>query len=77
MYKLKKDWTKNVVKSKSRLAILDCNLVEGLDYGETCSPVASTKTFQLIGALAEVLKLHLHQLNVHSAFLCADLDEEI
>ena len=77
VYKLKKDWTGKVVKWKSRLVILGCNQVEGLDYGETFAPVAKATTFRLMVALAKVLKLHLHQLDVDSAFLYADLDEDI
>ena len=69
VYKLKKDWTGKVVKWKLRLVILGCNQVEGLDYGETFALVAKTTTFLLMVALAKVLKLHLHQLDVDSAFL--------
>ena len=51
--------------------------MEGLDYSETFAPVAKTTTFRLMVVLAKVLKLHLHQLDVDSAFLYADLDEDI
>ena len=77
MYKLKKDWTGKVVKWKSRLVILGCNQVQGLNYGETFAPVDKASTFRLMVALAKVLNLHLHQLDVDSVFLYADLDEDI
>ena len=77
VYKLKKDWTGKVVKWKSRLVILGCNQLEGIDFNETFAPVAKGTTFRLMVALAHVMGLRLHQLDVDSAFLYADLEEEI
>ena len=76
VYKLKKDWIGKVVKWKLRL-IIGCNQIVGQDYGETFAPVAKATTFRLMVALAKVLKLHFQQLDVDSAFLYADLDEDI
>ena len=77
VYKLKKDWTGKVVKWKSRLVILGCNQLEGIDFNETFAPVAKRTTFRLMIPLAHVMGLRLHQLDVDSAFLYADLEEEI
>ena len=66
-----------MVKWKSRLVILGCSQIEGIDFNETFAPVAKATTFRLMMALAHVLQLHVHQLDVDSAFLYADLDEEI
>ena len=49
----------------------------GYYYTETFAPVAKTTIFRLMMALAHVLQLHLHRLDVDSAFLYADADEEI
>ena len=75
--KPKKDWTGKVVKWKSRLIIIGCSQIEGIDFTETFASVTKAITFRLMMALAHVLQLHVHQLDVDSAFLYADLDEEI
>ena len=51
--------------------------VEGVDYTETFAPVAKVATFRLMLALTKVLNLHIHQLDVDSAFLYADLQENV
>ena len=50
---------------------------EGIDYDETFAPVAKVTTFRLMLALSKVLDLKIHQLDVDSAFLYADLDENV
>ena len=45
VYKLKKNWTGKVVKWKSRLMILGCNQVKGLEYGETFPPWPKQQNF--------------------------------
>ena len=50
---------------------------EGIDYDETFAPVAKVTTFRLMLALSKVLDLKIHQLDVDSAFLYADLDEDM
>ena len=77
VYKLQKDWTGKVVKWKSRLIILGCSQIEGIDFTKTFAPVANATTFRLMMALTHVSQLHFHQLDVDSAFLYADLDKEI
>ena len=77
VYRLKKDWTGNVVKRKSRIVVQGFSQVEGVDFTETYAPVAKVTTFRLMLALAKVLNLHIHQLDVDSAFLYADLKEDV
>ena len=77
VYKLKKDWTGKVVKRKSRLVVQGFLQQEGVDYGETYAPVAKAATFRLMLALTKAKKLHLHQLDVDSAFPYADLAEDM
>ena len=77
VYRIKKDWTGKVVKRKSRLVVQGFSQVEGVDYEETFAPVAKVTTFRLMLALSRVLKLKIHQLDVDSAFLYADLDEDV
>ena len=77
VYKLKKDWTGKVTKRKSRLVVQGFLQREGVDYGETYAPVAKAATFGLMLALTKAKKLHLHQLDVDSAFPYADLAEDV
>jgi len=77
VYKLKKDWAGKITKRKSRLVVQVFSQVEGVDYNETFAPVAKATTFRLMLALARVLKLRIHQLDVDSAFPYADLDEDV
>ena len=46
-----------------------------MDYEETFAPVAKVTTFRLMLALSRELKIH--QLDVDSTFLYADLDEDV
>ena len=51
-----------MVKWKSRLVILGCSQIEGIDFTETFAPEAKATTFRLMVALAHVLQLHVNQL---------------
>jgi hypothetical protein len=77
VYKLKKDWQGKVTKRKSRLVVQGFLQQEGVDFNETYAPVAKSTTFRLILALTKILKLHLHQLDVDSAFPYADLEKDV
>ena len=57
--------------AKSRLVVQGFSQREGIDYDETFAPV------RLMLALSKVLNLQIHQLDVDSAFLYADLDEDV
>ena len=50
---------------------------EGIDYNETFSPVSTKDSFRIIMALVAHFDLELHQMDVKTAFLNGDLDEEI
>jgi hypothetical protein len=77
VYKLKKDWKGKVVKRKSRLVVQGFLQREGVDFNETYAPVAKAVTFRLMLALTKSMNLHLHQLDVDSAFPYADLEEDV
>ena len=77
VYRVKKDWTGKISKRKSRLVVQGFAQREGVDYEETYAPVAKVTTFRLMLALSKVLDLKIHQLDVDSAFLYADLDEDV
>ena len=77
VYRVKKNWLGKIIKRKSRLVVQGFSQVEGVDYDQTFAPVAKVTTFRLLLALSKVLKLQIHQLDVDSAFLYADLDEDV
>jgi hypothetical protein len=65
------------MKFKARLVVLGCGQREGIDYLETFAPVAKGGTIRLLLALSQLLGLHIHQMDVDTAFLYAKLKEEI
>lgn len=50
---------------------------KGFDYQETYSPVAKITTFRILLAFAVQNDLHIHQMDVKTAFLNGDLREKI
>ena len=76
LLKLKK-MAEGRMKFKARLVVLGCGQREGIDYLETFAPVAKGGTIRLLLALAQLLGLHVHQMDVDTAFLYAKLKEEI
>jgi hypothetical protein len=77
VYKLKKDWRGKVTKRKSRLVCQGFLQQQGVDFNETYAPVAKGTTFRLMLAMTKAFNLHLHQLDVDSAFPYADLEEDV
>ncbi|CAM8968501.1 unnamed protein product [Rhodiola kirilowii] len=73
--KMKVDGT--IEKFKARLVIQGFRQKFGLDYFDTYAPVARISTIRLLIALASIHKLIVHQMDVKTAFLNGDLEEEI
>ncbi|KAK1413803.1 hypothetical protein QVD17_35586 [Tagetes erecta] len=67
----------SIDKFKARLVIQGFRQKEGLDYFDTYAPVARISTIRLLLALAAIHNLVIHQMDVKTAFLNGDLDEEI
>ena len=73
--KMKTDGT--IDKYKARLVIKGYKQKEGLDYFDTYSPVTRITSIRMVLAIAALRNLEIHQMDVKTAFLNGDLDEEI
>ncbi|GJT67365.1 retrovirus-related pol polyprotein from transposon TNT 1-94 [Tanacetum coccineum] len=73
--KMKADGT--VDKYKARVVIQGFRQREGLDYFDTYSPVTRITSIRMIIAIAALRNLEIHQMDVKTAFLNEDLEEEI
>ena len=62
---------------KARLIAKGFSQQHGLDYDETFSPVARFQSLQTLLALAVQDGLHIHQMDVTTAFLNEKLKEEV
>jgi len=67
----------SIDKYKARLVIKGYRQREGLDYFDTYSPVTRINSIRMIIAIAALRNLEIHQMDVKTAFLNGDLDEEI
>ncbi|KAL6982051.1 hypothetical protein U1Q18_052698 [Sarracenia purpurea var. burkii] len=67
----------SIDKYKARLVIKGYRQKEGLDYFDTYSPVSRITSIRMITAIAALRNLAIHQMDVKTAFLNGDLDEEI
>jgi len=76
-YKVKRDPEGNIVKHKARLVAKGYAQRHGVDYEEVFAPVARLETVRLILALAAHGKWEVHHMDVKSAFLNGDLQEEV
>ena len=62
---------------KARLVAKGCSRRFGIDYHETFAPVAKMVTIRTILSIAVRMSLHIHQMDVKTAFLNGKLEEEV
>lgn len=64
-------------KKKARLVAKGYSQRFGIDYSQTFAPVARLESIRLMAALSAELSMEIHQLDITTAYLNGELDEEI
>nr|CAN69037.1 hypothetical protein VITISV_026270 [Vitis vinifera] len=77
IFKTKRDAKGNIERYKARLVAKGFTQKEGIDYKDTFSPVSKKDSLRIIMTLVAHFDLELHQMDVKTAFLNGNLDEDI
>jgi transposase InsO family protein len=77
VYRTKRNAAGDIVKYKARWVAQGFSQKFGIDYNETFAPVARFDSIRAILAMVAHHDWELHQMDVKSAYLNGDLDEEI
>lgn len=77
VYKIKKDSNGMIVKHKARLVAKGYVQKQGVDFEEAFAPVTRLEIVRLLLALAATNSWEVHHLDVKSAFLNGEIEEEV
>ncbi|XP_075080193.1 uncharacterized protein LOC142165730 [Nicotiana tabacum] len=77
VFKTKRDSNGNIERYKARLVSKGYTQKGGIDYKETFSPVSKKDSLRIIMTLVTHYNLELHQMDVKTAFLNENLEEEV
>jgi hypothetical protein len=77
IFRIKRDEHGNVERYKARLVAQGFSQLYGIDYQETFSPVVRYASIRILIALATQYDYEIHQMDVTTAYLNGELEEEI
>nr|GFB19805.1 retrovirus-related Pol polyprotein from transposon TNT 1-94 [Tanacetum cinerariifolium] len=77
IYKVKLDELGGILKNKARLVSLGYRQEEGIDFEESFAPVARLKAIRIFLAYAAHKNMVVYQMDVKTAFLKGNLQEEV
>ncbi|GKF45512.1 retrovirus-related pol polyprotein from transposon TNT 1-94, partial [Tanacetum coccineum] len=77
IYKVKLDEYGDVLKSKARLVAKGYRQEESINFEESFAPVARIEAIRIFIANAVTKKMIIYQMDVKTAFLNGDLQEEV
>ncbi len=73
----KRDASGHIVRHKARLVAKGYFQVEGVDFNETFASMAKFTTIRCMPAIGAAMDLEIHQMDVKTAFLNGELEEDI
>ena len=77
VFKVKQNEEGEIVKYKARYVAKGYAQVEGVDSNETFAPTCRPETFRTVLAIAASRKVSIEQMDVKSAYLHSEVQEEI